>query len=44
MEKIRRENLRWYMLLALSHGRPYGCYEEVLLATAQAMYPDATAL
>ena len=44
MEKIRRESLRWYMLLALGYGRPVGCYEEVLLATAQAMYPDATAL
>ena len=44
MEKTRRELLRWYMLLALSHARPYGCYEEVLLSTAQAMYPDATGL
>ncbi|MGH8053577.1 MAG: hypothetical protein ACREP4_06630 [Stenotrophomonas sp.] len=32
------------MLLALNHARPYGAYEEVLLATAQTMYPDATAL
>ena len=44
MEKVRREQLRWIMLLALSHARPYGCYEEVLLATAQAIYTDATAL
>lgn len=44
MEKLRRETLRWITLLALNHARPYGAYEEVLLATAQAMYPDATAL
>lgn len=43
-DKIRREQVRWILLLALNHGRPYGCYEEVLLATIQAMYPDATAL
>jgi hypothetical protein len=44
MEKVRRESLRWYMLLALGHGRPVGCYETVLEATAKVMYPDATAL
>lgn len=43
-EKNRREQVRWIVLLALNHGRPYGCYEEVLLSTIQAMYPDATAL
>jgi hypothetical protein len=43
MEKVRREQLRWVMLLALNHGAPYGCYEEVLLSTAQALYADATA-
>ena len=44
LEKVRREQLRWIMLLALNHARPYGTYEEVLLATAQAIYVDATAL
>ena len=44
MDKLRRETLRWITLLALNHARPYGAYEEVVLATAQAMYPDATAL
>lgn len=44
MDKLRREQLRWIVLLALSHAAPYGAYEEVLLATAQGMYPDATAL
>lgn len=44
MEKIRREQMRWLMLLALNHARPYGTYEEVLLSTAQAIYADTTAL
>lgn len=44
MEKVRREHLRWLLLLALNHARPAGTYEEVLLATAQAIYTDATAL
>ena len=43
-DKVRREQLRWIMLLGLGHGRPYGLYEEVLVATAQAIYPDTTAL
>lgn len=44
MEKVRREQLRWIMLLALNHARPYGVVEVILLATAQGVYPDATAL
>ncbi len=36
--------MRWIVLLALNHARPYGTYEEVLLSTTQAMYPDATTL
>lgn len=43
-DKIRREQTRWIVILALNHARPYGCYEEVVLATAQGVYPDATAL
>jgi hypothetical protein len=43
MERTRREQLRWIMLLALNHARPYGCVEFVLLGTAQGMYQDATA-
>lgn len=42
--KIRREQLRWLILLALNNARPQGCYEQLVLATAQAVYPDATAL
>lgn len=39
----RREFMRWIVLLALNNGRPYGLYEEVVLATVQGYYPDATA-
>lgn len=44
MEKLRREQLRWVMLLALNRARPYELQEAVLLGTAQGIYPDATAL
>ncbi|MBS0212322.1 MAG: hypothetical protein JSR26_03960 [Proteobacteria bacterium] len=44
MHRQRREQLRWILLLALNHARPYGCVEIVLQATAQGVYPDATAL
>jgi hypothetical protein len=44
MDKVRREQLRWILLLALDHARPYGAAEVVLLATVQGVYPDATAL
>lgn len=44
MDKLRREQLRWILILALNNARPYGTAESVLLATAQAVYPDATAL
>lgn len=43
-DKIRREQLRWIMLLALGHARPDGCYEEVLVTTARDIYEDATAM
>lgn len=44
MAKVRREQMRWVLLLALNNARPYGAYEQVLLATMQGVYPDATAL
>lgn len=43
IEKIRREQIRWTILLTLNNGRPTYLYEEVLLAVVQAVYPDATA-
>lgn len=40
--KIRRESMRWYLILTLYNAQPVGCYEEVLVSTLQALYPDAT--
>jgi len=44
MAKIRREAIRWYVLLTLNNARPIGAYEELLLTTVQAIYTDATAM
>ncbi len=43
-EKVRRESMRWLIILTLNNANPIGAYEELVLATVQAMYPDATAL
>ena len=40
--KIRRESIRWYLILTLYNAQPVGCYEEVLLSTLQALYPDTS--
>lgn len=42
--KIRRESMRWNILLILNNARPVGAYEELVLSTMQAIYPDASAL
>ena len=42
--KVRREQVRWYLLLALQNARPYGAFEQVLLSIVQSVYPDGTAL
>lgn len=42
--KTRRESMRWMIILTLYNAHPVGAYEELVLATLQAMYPDATAL
>ena len=42
--KVRRESMRWNILLILNTARPVGAYEELVLATLQSIYPDATAL
>ena len=42
--KIRRETLRWLILLTLNNARPMGAQEGPILAVAQSMYPDATPL
>lgn len=42
--KVRRESMRWIILLTLYNASPIGAYEELVLATIQALFPDATAL
>lgn len=42
--KVRRESLRWLILLTLNNARPMGAQEAPILSVAQAMYPDATPL
>ena len=42
--KIRREQLRWLLILALNHARPIAAHESLLLGTARGVYPDSTAL
>lgn len=44
LARLRRENMRWQILLTLNNARPIGAYEEVILTVVQAMYPDATPL
>jgi predicted ArsR family transcriptional regulator len=40
--KVRRESLRWLILLTLNNARPVGAYEMPILAVAQSEYLDAT--
>lgn len=42
--KVRRESMRWYILITLNTSRPVDPHEAVVLSTIQGMYPDATAL
>lgn len=42
--KVRRETLRWDILLTLNNASPIGAYEELVLATIQGVFADATAL
>lgn len=40
--KIRREFMRWQILLTLNNARPIGCLEKVILSVVLSEYPDAT--
>jgi len=40
--KVRRESLRWYLLLALNNARPEELAEEIIQSTMRSIYPDAT--
>ncbi|QEA14263.1 hypothetical protein [Comamonas flocculans] len=42
--RLRREALRWLVLLTLNNARPIGAFEGPVLSVAQAEYPDCTAL
>lgn len=44
LEKARRENLRWLILLALNSAQPVGTSESVVLSAIQPMLPDITPL
>lgn len=44
LPRVRREALRWLILLTLNNARPIGAYEGLVLSVAQSEYPDATAL
>jgi hypothetical protein len=43
-DRIRREHLRWMLILTLNNARPMGCHDSIALATVQGVYPDATEL
>lgn len=42
--RLRREGVRWLILLTLNYARPMGAGESLVLSVAQSEYPDATAL
>ena len=42
MHKIRREDIRWQILLTLNNARPLGFYEDGVIAVVRSTYPDAT--
>ncbi len=44
LNRVRREALRWLILLTLNNARPIGAFEGLVLSVAQSEYPDATAL
>lgn len=41
-DKVRRESMRWYILLTLYNAKPIGAYEELVLTTIRGIYPDTT--
>lgn len=44
VQRIRRESIRWLILLTLNNARPVGAFEGPVLSVAQSEYPDATPL
>lgn len=44
IHKVRREDIRWQILLTLNNARPIGAYEELVIAVIRSTYPDASLL
>lgn len=42
LAKIRREAIRWQILLTLNNARPIGAFEQIVLSVVRSEYPDAT--
>lgn len=42
MVKVRREGIRWTILLTLNNAQPFGAHEHVVLAVIRSEYPDST--
>jgi hypothetical protein len=42
--RVRREAIRWLVILTLNNARPLGCGEGPILSVAQTQYPDASPL
>lgn len=42
IDRARREDLRWQLILTLNNARPLGTFEVVLLSVVRTTYPDAT--
>ncbi|EAA2780363.1 hypothetical protein JFZ42_000463 [Salmonella enterica] len=42
--RVRRESLRWSLLVALNKSRPYTTSEQLLFDVARSIFPDATKL
>ena len=42
MHKVRREDIRWQVILTLNNARPVGAYEELIVSIVRSIYPDAT--
>ena len=42
--RIRREAIRWYLIVAANVSRPQGIYVEAMLPVVQSVYGDATEL
>lgn len=40
-KKIRRETIRWQILLTLQNSQPIGAFEKLILSVVQSEYPDS---